>query len=136
MSKKLLMTIGFLAIVMIGFSSCVAPVLPPAAPVTFSVLYNERASMPLKKDWLILDEYKKRQNVILDVRLGDDAAYDKAITQAFESGDVPDIILKVWPKTIESYASAGKLLPFSDYESAYAEFHGVHQTAQSARRTG
>ena len=135
MSKKLLMTIGFLAIVMIGLSSCVAPVLPPAAPVTFSVLYNERASMPLKKDWLILDEYKKRQNVILDVRLGDDAAYDKAITQAFESGDVPDIILKVWPKTIESYASR-KLLPFSDYESAYAEFHGVHQTAQSARRTG
>ncbi|MCX6029384.1 MAG: extracellular solute-binding protein [Chloroflexi bacterium] len=122
MSKKLLMTVGFLAIVMIGFSSCVAPVLPPAAPVTFSILYNERAATPLKKDWLILDEYKKRQNVILDVRLGDDAAYDKAITQAFESGDVPDIILKVWPKTIESYASAGKLLPFSDYENRMPNF--------------
>lgn len=122
MSRKLLMTVGFLAIVMIGLSSCVAPVSSPAAPVTFSVLYNDRASAPFKQDWLILDEYKKRQNVVLNVRLGDDAAYDKAITQAFESGDVPDIILKVWPKSIESYASAGKLLPFSDYENHMPNF--------------
>ena len=122
MSRKVLFAVGFLTLMMFGCSSCIVPALTPAKPVTLSVLYNDKAADPFKQDWLILEEYKKRQNIVLDVHLGDDAAYDKAVFQAFESGDIPDIILKVWPKTIESYASAGMLLPFSDYEKRMPNF--------------
>ncbi len=87
-----------------------------AEPIVLSVLYNERVASPFQEDWLILEEYAKRRNVVLDVRLGDDADYNNELIRIFESGKMPDIILKVWPDTIESYATTGVLLAFSDYE--------------------
>lgn len=119
MLKKRVLNIMFLAMFVIG---CSPQVATPAEPAVFSVLYNDRKANPFQKEWRILEEYKKRQNVILDVRLGDDADYEKAVIQALESGDPPDIILKVWPKSIESYANAGVLLPFSDYENQMPNF--------------
>ena len=88
----------------------------------FSVLYNDNQTTPFRTDWLILQEYEKRANVILDVKLGDDSDYEKAIFQTFDSGKIPDIVLKVWPGTIESYANTGILLPFSDYEEYLPHF--------------
>ena len=106
---------------------CVPKAVPSPQPVFFSVLYNDRESSPFQEDWLILEEYKKRQNVILDVLLGDDADYNRAVVQALESGDAPDIILKVWPRAIESYANAGALLPISNYESQMPNFRAYIQ---------
>ena len=115
------------------------PSKEPAEPIVLSVLYNERESVPFQEDWLILEEYKERQNVVLDVRGRDDADFDKAIIQTLESGDIPDIVLKVYPNTIESYAATGILLPFSDYESlmpnfmAYIEEHNLQSEVDRLR---
>lgn len=104
-----------------GIAGC-NPAEEPAKPIVFSVLYNEKKDTPFQEDWLILKEYEKRQNVVLDVRVKDNSDYGKALTQTFETGNIPDIVLKVWPDTIESYASAGILLPFSDYEDLMPNF--------------
>jgi len=128
MLKKALITFGILSILLIG---CSTPEILKAEPVVFSVLFNQREANPFQEDWLILEEYKKRQNVSLDVRTGDNADFDKEITRTLESGIIPDIILKAWPNTIESYAANGILLPFSDYEDrmpnfmAYIEGHDL-----------
>ncbi len=106
MLKKAFMIFGVLLLILVG---CSTPELPEAEPVVFSVLYNERESTPFQEDWLILEEYEKRQNVLLDFRLGDDADFDREIVLTLESGNIPDIILKVWPNTIESYAADGIL---------------------------
>ena len=111
------------AVVIIAlFMGCTPRPTSTPEPRIFSVLYNDRAASPYKQDWRILQEYKNGQNVTLDIHLGDDADYEKAVIQALESGDTPDIILKVWPKMIESYENAGVLLPFSDYENLMPNF--------------
>ena len=119
MSARTLFILAALALLLSG---CAAQNLPARAPDVFSVLYNERAAQPFQADWLILDEYRKQQNVALDVKTGDDADYGKALIQALESEEIPDIILKVWPDQIETYAASGLLLPFSDYEQLMPNF--------------
>ena len=117
--KKVWISLLFLTISLMG---CTPQVPSPADSIVFSVLYNDREATPFQQNWRILEEYENRQNIVLDVRLGDDADYEKAVIQALESGDIPDIILKVWPNTIESYANDGVLLPFSDYENLMPNF--------------
>jgi len=108
-------------------------------PVEFSMLYNQKDSAPFQEDWLILKEYEKRKKVRFDVRIGDDADYDKAVQQTFESGDLPDIILKAYPMSIEHYAVKGLLLPFSDYEEqmpflqAYIQEHDLEDELDKLR---
>ena len=96
-------------------------------PLAFSMLYNESETKPYQEDWLILKEYEQRKNVVFDVRLGNDAEYDKAIQQTFETGNIPDIVLKVWPETVKTYAASGALLPFSDYEDQMPYFQAYIQ---------
>ncbi len=120
--KRIIIVVVMLGIFLAtGIVGC-SPTEEPAGPILLSILYNEREDSPFQEDWLILEEYEKRQNVTLDVRLGDDADYGKVIAQTFESGNIPDIVLKVWPDAIENYASAGTLLAFSDYESLMPNF--------------
>ena len=120
--KRIIIVVVMLGIFLAtGIVGC-SPTEEPAEPIVLSILYNEREDSPFQEDWLILEEYEKRQNVALDVRLGDDADYGKVIAQTFESGNIPDIVLKVWPDAIENYASAGTLLAFSDYESLMPNF--------------
>ena len=127
--KKMITTCVGLSILLSMFTVGCKPNEKLKEPLVFSVLYNQSESKPFQEDWLILEEYKKRKNVLLDVRLGDDTDYEKAIRQTFETGDIPDIVLKVWPENIEEYAASGLLLPFSDYEDrmpyfkAYIEAH-------------
>lgn len=123
MVKKFLTFSTFLLLVLIciSVSSCI-PKTTEAEPVVFSVLYNERATNPFQEDWLILEEYKSRQNVVLNVRSGDDATYNEILRRTLESGNIPDIVLKVWPNDINSYAVNGTLLPFSDYENLMPNF--------------
>lgn len=109
------------------------------APTTLTLLYNEKEGMPFSEDWLILEEYRTRRNVIFDVRTGDDSDYERVIQQTLTSGNIPDIVLKVWPSTAERYAADGLLLPFSDYEDqmphmqAYIADHGLQAKLDSLR---
>jgi putative aldouronate transport system substrate-binding protein len=111
-----------LLFLLIALSSCTQESKTVEEPQVFSVLYNNSQATPFKSDWLILQEYEKRANVILDVKLGDDSDYQKAIFQMFDTGEIPDIVLKVWPDSIESYVNTGILLPFSDYEEYLPHF--------------
>ena len=101
----------------------------PPEQLTFSVLYNQSESAPFSKDWLILSEYKSRRNVELDVMLGDNADYQADVARVLESGQAPDIILKIWPNEIEKYATSGLLIDFNSYThlmphfSAYIQSH-------------
>lgn len=119
MFQKKLVTVMLLILFLLG---CTSRIPQKTGPVAFSVLYNDRKATPFQENWRIFEEYKTRQNVVLNVRLGDDSDYEKAVVQALESEDIPDIILKVWPQSIESYANAGILLPFSDYEALIPNF--------------
>ncbi len=108
-------------------------------PQLYSILYNDTKNAPLKADWLILDQYREQRNVTFDFHLGDDADYAKSLVQTLESGDVPDIILKVWPANINAYANTGLLLAFSDYMDrmpyfkAYIASHGLEADLDSLR---
>jgi len=84
-------------------------------PLSFSLLFNEKKTVPLRDDWLILTEYKERKNVVFDIQVADDARYENAINMALGTGTSPDIILKVWPQPISESANNGFLLPVSDY---------------------
>ena len=133
MVKKL-----FLNLIVLSLLVGCGPKTPPA-PTSFSIFFNQRETAPYNADWLILQEYQKQQNVIFDVSIGDDSDYGRAITQTFESGNIPDIVLKIWPDTVESYAASGVLLPFSDYEDlmpnfvAYIEAHDLQAELDKLR---
>ena len=129
MSARTLFSLAALALLLSG---CAAQNLPARAPDVFSVLYNERAAQPFQADWLILDEYRKQQNVALDVKTGDDADYGKALIQALEAEEIADIILKAWPDQIETYA-ASDAAALQRLRADHAKFHGLHQAAWSAR---
>lgn len=130
---------AMLILTMALFSGYSSPESEKQQPVTFSVLYNDVSSSPFQEDWLILEEYEKRKGVTLNVQLGDNDNYERSIIQALESGSVPDIILKVWPHTINQYAANGSLLAFSDYEdempyfSAYIEEHNLQKEIDTLR---
>jgi putative aldouronate transport system substrate-binding protein len=135
MNLKLVLVVS-LFFVLFG---CSEPEQSKADPVTFSVLYNDVARSPFRSDWLILEEYSSRKNVLLDVQLADDGAYDLAVAQVFELGSAPDIILKCWPDQVKNYASEGLLLPFSDYEYLmpnfinFIESHSLQQELDKLR---
>ena len=109
-----------------GIAGC-SPTNAPPEPILLSILYNEREDTPFQEDWRILEEYKTRQNIILDVRVGDDSDFESALTRTFKTGNIPDIVLKVWPDTIENYSASGVLLPFSDYENLMPNFRAYVQ---------
>lgn len=106
---------------------------------TFSVLYNESSDNPYNEDWEILEEYKKVSNVTIDIRIGDNSDYESAIELNLNAESPPDVILKVWPDTIEEYANEGLLLPISDYEDlmpnymAYIEEHNLQSEIDNLR---
>jgi putative aldouronate transport system substrate-binding protein len=87
----------------------------PDEPVTFSVLFPERAEHPYSDDWLVVQEILKRRNVILDVQTGPDSDYLTKKNLVFNSGDIPDFVIKNFPDQIPGFASSGVLLPVSDY---------------------
>ncbi len=104
-----------LCLFMLLVFGCTPKVVSENEPFTFSILYNDKDEIPYQSDWLIASEYKKTKDVTLDVHLGDDKDYETAISLNINAEDPPDVILKCWPDTIESYANDGLILPISDY---------------------
>ena len=103
------------------------------------MLFNETKAAPLQDDWLILKEYKKRKNVILDIQVADDARYENAINMVLGTGTAPDIILKVWPQPVSEFANNGYLLPLSDYYNqlpffkSYIESHNLEKELENLK---
>jgi len=129
---------GWIAILLLSFLlGCAPQTLSPARQ--FSVFYNERKSEPFRSDWLILQQYQQLRNVTLDVQVGDDADYEKALDLLFQSKVIPDIVLKVYPSSMDGYAATGLLLPVSDYEAllpnfkAYIEAHHLQAELDKLR---
>jgi putative aldouronate transport system substrate-binding protein len=110
-----------------------------STPLIFSILYNEKDAVPLRKDWLVLSEIAARKNIKFKITTGSDANYLPAIKSALNSSDPPDIILKVWPQTIVPFAAAGQLLPINQYEylmpnySRYIKANGLKEEIDKLR---
>lgn len=115
-SKKIVV---ILVLILISLTGCGSK---KEDTLTFSVLYNESQDNPYMEDWAILEEYKDKKNVVLDIRLGDNDDYETAIKLNLEAEFPPDVILKVWPETMESFANDGLLLALSDYEHLMPNF--------------
>jgi len=128
----------FLLVILI-LSGCSSEKQSDLNPITITVLYNDVADNPFQEDWRILEEYENNQSVKLDVILGDNADYEKAIALYMKAEVPPDIFLKCWPDTIENYANDGLLLPISDYEylmpyyKAYIEKYDLQSEIDTLR---
>jgi putative aldouronate transport system substrate-binding protein len=116
-------SIAFLASILflLGATNCALAEVP-SEPIFFSVLYNQSEDVPFDEEWLILEEYANRRNVVLEIQAGDDSDYLADVIRSLETGNPPDVILKVWPNEIVSYAGSGVLLAFSDYEDMMPYF--------------
>lgn len=110
-------------LIIINLTGCKSRGVDDSNAFTFSVLYNESSDNPYNEDWAILDEYRNEKNVTLDIILGDNDDFENAIKLNLNLTSPPDVILKVWPDTIESYANKGILLSISDYEYLMPNFN-------------
>ncbi|WDZ83517.1 extracellular solute-binding protein [Micromonospora cathayae] len=84
-------------------------------PVSFSILYNNHPSYPLKNEWLFWSELTKRTNVKLEpvaVPLSD---YEQKRSLLVGAGDAPMIIPKTYHPQENAFVSSGAILPVSDY---------------------
>lgn len=110
--KKLIMLL--LVVLTIGIAGC-ASNGDGDIGFSFSILYNNTEENPYQEDWSLLGVYEEKWNVTMDVRLGDNASYEEAIRLHLSTDSPPDVILKVWPDTVEEYVNNGLILPISDY---------------------
>ncbi len=137
MEKKFVVYTIFISILIIlSLTGCKSKKI---TPYTVSILYNNVEGAPFQADWKILEEYKDTHNITFDVKLGLNTDYGKALDLYLNSDTIPDVILKVYPSTIESYAIDGKLLPISDYEelmpnyTAYIEEHNLQSEIEKLK---
>jgi len=84
-------------------------------PTVITMLYSDNANYPAQDDWLILQEFKDRMNVVLDLEAVPESDFEARRTVSFNSGDMPDIISKTFGYTVSPYIAAGLFLPISDY---------------------
>lgn len=80
-----------------------------------SILFSEGAGATFKKDWLIVEEIEKRQNVDLDIQVVPASDYATKRSIVLASPDIPDILANTWANQVSQYANDGVILPVSDY---------------------
>jgi putative aldouronate transport system substrate-binding protein len=91
-------------------------------PLTFSFLYSDHPNYPLKKDWLLFEEIKKRTNVTLDPTIVPMSDYEQKRSLLMSSGNAPLIIPKTYPGQEAAFVSSGVILPVSDYVDKMPHF--------------
>ncbi|OPJ59275.1 extracellular solute-binding protein [Clostridium oryzae] len=84
-------------------------------PITITMLYNDNPAYPLKKDWLLWDEIKKRTNVTIKLTTVPLSDYEQKRSLLISTGDAPLIIPKTYPGSETAYIPSGAILPVSDY---------------------
>ncbi|KAA9373759.1 extracellular solute-binding protein [Microbispora cellulosiformans] len=86
-----------------------------AAPLTFTILYNNHPFYPMKKDWLFWSELTKRTNVTLQPNVVPLSDYENKRSLIIGAGDAPMIIPKTYPGQEVPFVASGAVLPVSDY---------------------
>ncbi|WP_405393621.1 extracellular solute-binding protein [Microbispora hainanensis] len=86
-----------------------------AAPLTFSILYNNHPFYPIKNDWLFWSELTKRTNVTLEPNVVPLSDYENKRSLMIGAGDAPLIIPKTYPGQETPFVASGSVLPVSDY---------------------
>lgn len=86
-----------------------------AAPLSFSILYNNHPFYPIKNDWLFWSELTKRTNVTLQPNVVPLSDYENKRSLLIGAGDAPMIIPKTYPGQETPFVASGSVLPVSDY---------------------
>jgi putative aldouronate transport system substrate-binding protein len=86
-----------------------------AAPLSFSVLYNNSPNYPLKNDWLFWSELTKRTGVTLQPVAVDASDYNQKRSLMIGANTAPTIIPKTYPGQEIPFVASGAILPVSDY---------------------
>ncbi|MBP2708535.1 extracellular solute-binding protein [Microbispora sp. RL4-1S] len=86
-----------------------------AAPLSFSILYNNHPFYPMKNDWLFWSELTKRTNVTLQPSVVPLSDYENKRSLIIGAGDAPMIIPKTYPGQEVPFVASGAVLPVSDY---------------------
>ncbi|MFC7642225.1 hypothetical protein ACFQX6_15595 [Streptosporangium lutulentum] len=68
-----------------------------AAPLSFTVLYNNHPFYPIKNDWLFWSELTKRTNVTFQSSVVPLSDYENKRSLVIGAGDAPLIIPKTYP---------------------------------------
>jgi len=84
-------------------------------PLSFSVLYNNNPSYPIKNDWLFWSELTKRTGVTLNPVVVPLSDYEQKRSLLIGAGDAPMIIPKTYPGQESPFVASGAILPVSDY---------------------
>ncbi|MDP9843964.1 extracellular solute-binding protein [Streptosporangium lutulentum] len=86
-----------------------------AAPLSFTVLYNNHPFYPIKNDWLFWSELTKRTNVTFQSSVVPLSDYENKRSLVIGAGDAPLIIPKTYPAQETPFVASGAILPVSDY---------------------
>ena len=90
--------------------------------LTLSILYSDQPSYPLKEDWLLFEEIKKRTNIELDLTVVPMSDYGEKRSLLISAGDAPLIIPKTYPGEEAPFVASGVVLPISDYVDQMPHF--------------
>lgn len=91
-------------------------------PVKITFLYADNGSYPFNKDWLVLEEIKKRTNADLEFTVVPDADYGNKLKILLGSGDIPDVISKTGMGDLGDFAQNGVILSVDDYMDVLPNF--------------
>ncbi|GGL15734.1 sugar ABC transporter substrate-binding protein [Sphaerisporangium melleum] len=86
-----------------------------AAPLTFTMLYNNHPFYPIKNDWLFWSELTKRTGVTIQPNVVPLSDYEEKRSLIIGAGDAPMIIPKTYPAQETAFVASGAILPVSDY---------------------
>lgn len=147
MSKKKIASLGLVSIMLMSaLTACTTkpntsdPSSPPTSPspggaaatpdktdepLKFTLYYSDNATLPFKKDWLVLQEVEKRFNVDIDFEVIPIADYTTKVSLALNTGtNAPDAILYQSVKGENaSLALNGVIVPISDYSDWTPNFN-------------
>ncbi|MFG1879655.1 extracellular solute-binding protein [Sphaerisporangium sp. NPDC049003] len=93
-----------------------------AAPLSFTMLYNNHPFYPMKNDWLFWSELSKRTNVKIEPSVVPLSDYEKKRSLLIGAGDAPFIIPKTYPGQETPFVASGAILPVSDYVDLMPNF--------------
>jgi len=84
-------------------------------PLSFTFLFSDQPTYPIKKDWLLFTKMASDNNVTLETTVVPFSDYEQKRSLLISSGKAPEIIAKTYPGQESAYVSSGAVLPVSDY---------------------
>jgi putative aldouronate transport system substrate-binding protein len=91
-------------------------------PMSFSMLYSDQPTYPLKSDWLLFNAITKATNVSLKPTIVPMSDYAAKRSLLIGAGSAPLIIPKTYPGQETPFIQSGAILPVSDYVKLMPNF--------------